>query len=85
MTRHTLFVIGLMLTFAAPLSAQTLGTAFTYQGQLKESGQPANGLYDLQACLYDSPVNPTALGCAPDAPVAHQVRPPAGHPRRLED
>jgi len=68
MTRHTLFVIGLMLTFAAPLSAQTLGTAFTYQGQLKESGQPANGLYDLQACLYDSPVNPTALGCAPDAP-----------------
>ena len=54
MTRHTLFVIGLMLTFAAPLSAQTLGTAFTYQGQLKESGQPANGLYDF-CLLYTSP------------------------------
>ena len=68
MKRYSLLVSCLLVAVASPMAAQTLGTAFTYQGQLKESGQPANGLYDLQACLYDSPVNPTALGCAPDAP-----------------
>ncbi len=56
-------------TLLVPVSlcAQTLGTAFTYQGQLTESGQPANGLYDLQACLFDSLVSPVAIGCAADA------------------
>lgn len=43
-----------------------LGSAFTYQGQLRESGLPANGLYDLQVCLFDGPVNPVTLACAPD-------------------
>ena len=66
MTRHSLFALVVTLASALTLSAQTLGTAFTYQGQLKESGLPANGLYDLQVCLYDSLVNPTTLGCAPD-------------------
>ncbi len=50
----------------SPLAAQPLGSAFTYQGQLKQSGQPANELYDLQVCLFDSAVNPVALACAPD-------------------
>ncbi len=50
--------------FAAP--AQPLGTSFTYQGQLTESGQPATGLYDLQVCLFDSPSNPVPIACAPD-------------------
>lgn len=59
----------LLATCAAPpyLSAQTLGTAFTYQGQLTEAGQAASGLFDLQACLFDSLVNPVAIGCAADA------------------
>lgn len=57
----------LALWSSAPGFAQgALGTAFTYQGQLTESGQPANGLFDLQACLYDAPGNPTALACAAD-------------------
>ncbi len=61
----------LLATFAlgsaAPVFAQgALGSAFTYQGQLTESGQPANGLYDLQVCLFDSPGNPVALACAAD-------------------
>lgn len=43
MTRHTM---------AAPL-----GTAFTYQGQLTDGGLPANGSYDLQMSLWDSPTN----------------------------
>jgi hypothetical protein len=55
------------LAASAPAVAQgALGAAFTYQGQLTESGQPANGLYDLQVCLFDAPGNPVALMCAPD-------------------
>ncbi|MCB1561384.1 MAG: hypothetical protein KDI75_09870 [Xanthomonadales bacterium] len=42
-------------TLSMPAAAAPLGTAFTYQGQLSESGQPASGLYDLQACLFDNP------------------------------
>ncbi|MFN0135467.1 MAG: hypothetical protein ACKVS9_05030 [Phycisphaerae bacterium] len=29
-----------------------LGTVFTYQGQLKEAGSPASGLYDIRFQLY---------------------------------
>jgi len=36
----------------APLLAQ--GTAFVYQGQLNNSGSPANGNYDLRFTIYDS-------------------------------
>lgn len=49
------------------LPAAALGTAFSYQGQLTESGQPASGLYDLQVCLFDSLVNPVQIACAADA------------------
>lgn len=55
-----------LLLATAGAGAQTLGSAFTYQGQLKELGQPASGLYDLQMCLFDSPSNPIAMACAPD-------------------
>ena len=48
---------------AAAALAVPLGSAFTYQGQLKESGQPASGLYDLQVCLFDDPANPVPLSC----------------------
>lgn len=40
---------------AATLSAQTqVGTAFTYQGKLENSGSPANGSHDLRFTLYDA-------------------------------
>lgn len=52
--------------FSVAVSAQSLGNAFSYQGQLKESGLPATGLYDFQACLFDSLLNPTTLICTPD-------------------
>src|SRR2546423_3812956 len=38
------------------------GTTFTYQGQLTESGWPANGLYDLRFSLYDSASGGSAVG-----------------------
>ena len=66
-----LVLSGRQLAAAAPL-----GPAFTYQGQLRESGQPANGLYDLQACLFDDPVNPVPLACSAnfdDVPVEEGV------------
>src|SRR5262249_43219468 len=34
--------------------AATLGSAFTYQGRLTDSGAPATGNYDFQFKLYDS-------------------------------
>ncbi len=48
-------------------AAQTpLGSGFSYQGLLKDSGQPATGLYDLQACLFGTPTSATPLLCMTD-------------------
>ncbi|HUU96278.1 MAG TPA: tail fiber domain-containing protein [Phycisphaerae bacterium] len=55
--KTTLFgvlVLGLMLLGPAVESrGDPLGTAFTYQGQLKQAGSPANGPYDFAFLLYD--------------------------------
>lgn len=59
------FFVPLVL-LATSGSAQSLGSAFTYQGQLTETGQAANGLYDIQACLFDAPLSAVAIACAPD-------------------
>jgi hypothetical protein len=48
-----LVVVGAAWT-GAPLGAQPLGTAFTYQGRLTDAGSPANGSYDLQLVLRDA-------------------------------
>jgi predicted regulator of Ras-like GTPase activity (Roadblock/LC7/MglB family) len=56
--------------------AQPIGSAFTYQGRLTESGLPANGLYDLQACLFETASSVPVLACAPiidDVPVEEGV------------
>jgi hypothetical protein len=48
------FAAGFALVWMAPsVSAQT--TAFTYQGRLTDGGNPANGNYDLQFKLFDTP------------------------------
>ena len=61
--RDGILLTGCWLSFAA---AAPLGGAFTYQGQLKEAGQPATGLYDLQFCLFDMPANVIPLGYVAD-------------------
>jgi hypothetical protein len=38
---------------ATPLAAAPLGTGFIYQGQLKENGAPANGVFDFEFRLFD--------------------------------
>src|SRR5687768_4124680 len=57
----------LLLMITASLEAAPLGTSFTYQGQLRENGQPASGLFDLQFCLFDAASGPIPLACATDA------------------
>jgi len=66
-SRSTLVLAMLALAVAASSpSAQTLGSAFTYQGQLKDADAPATGLYDFQFCVYDVAAGSSALLCAPD-------------------
>lgn len=47
-----------MMLFTGPAVAQQ--TAFTYQGKLFQSGQPADGLFDIEFALFD-----TATGGSP--------------------
>ena len=52
------FLLTLAL-FAVTVRLQAQGTGFTYQGRLNDTGNPANGLYDIRAGLY-----PTSSGGA---------------------
>jgi hypothetical protein len=63
--RSSLVLSGIFV-IAGSVFAQTLGSAFTYQGQLTEAGQPATGLYDLQICLFDDPNAGAELACSAD-------------------
>jgi hypothetical protein len=73
---HHLRLVALMFSILNPqlstLFAQ--GTAFTYQGELREGGAPANGPFDLRFTLFDaftngSPVTGTA--CVEDVQVVN--------------
>lgn len=61
-------LVGGLLAAVLPAAAlaQPLGSSFSYQGQLSDSGTPALGLYDLQVCLFATPTQPLPLACAPD-------------------
>ncbi len=59
-------IIALLSLAATPLHAQTVGSGFTYQGLLRDTGALATGLYDMRVCLHDSSSNPVPLTCAPD-------------------
>ena len=52
-----------LLALATKLAlAGPVGTAFTWQGQIHDSGQPATGTYDLRFTLFDAAGGGTALG-----------------------
>jgi hypothetical protein len=51
-----------MLLLAGLRQAAAQGTAFTYQGQLNDSGRPASGIYDLQFALFDAATNGNQVG-----------------------
>ena len=50
-------LLGSLLAFAFMVQAEPVGTAFTYQGELQQSGDPATGSYDFQFDLFDAEVN----------------------------
>lgn len=52
------------LSSATPLARANAGvsTAFTYQGQLRDGGSPANGAYDFDFRLYDAVTNGAQIG-----------------------
>lgn len=51
MRRIVMTFLLLLASLAPPAGAQLLGTAFTYQGSLKEAGAPAVGSFDFQFAL----------------------------------
>lgn len=59
----SLITLGLVLG-APSLVAAPLGTAFTYQGELRQGGGAASGLYDFQFCIFDDPVAASGSLCS---------------------
>lgn len=60
MTRITQFIV-VIAVLAGTAAAQT-DTTFTYQGELKESGEPADGLFDMDFALWDAPGGGSQVG-----------------------
>src|SRR5450631_4192635 len=46
------WLVCILVVLGAADSLRAQGTAFTYQGQLNDSGSPADGRYDLTFTLY---------------------------------
>ena len=59
-TQLTFRLAALLVTAVA--TAQTLTTAFTYQGRLTELGALADGEYDLEFRLHDAPAGGAQIG-----------------------
>ena len=53
-SRLLLLALAVLLVAPSGLNAAAVGTAFTYQGQLRDGGVPAGGTYNLQFKLYDA-------------------------------
>jgi len=62
-SRLAMFAVTLALGSAVETAHGTpLGTEFTYQGQLKDAGLPADGDYDFVFRLFDDPNDGTQIG-----------------------
>lgn len=56
------WILCMLLSAPVALFAGTpMGTAFTYQGRLTDSGGPANGQYDLEFTLYEDQAGASAV------------------------
>ena len=49
------------ILFSCALSGDPLGTGFTYQGELKQLGAPANGPFDFRFLLFDIDVGGSSI------------------------
>jgi hypothetical protein len=61
MKRSFTIIIITLILFAATAVAEPLGTGFTYQGELKQQGVPANGSFDFEFNLFDVAVDGISL------------------------
>jgi hypothetical protein len=52
--------LGVMVWLVEFSKAESIGTAFTYQGRLMDANEAADGLYDFQFKLYDSDEPPVS-------------------------
>ena len=67
--RLLVFIAAAALKCGTTLAGTTpQGTAFTYQGVLKEGGEPANGTHFLRFQLWDAPAGGTQVGADVDQP-----------------
>jgi len=60
-TTKMLTILVLMVCTAELARAAPMGTAFTYQGRLMEANEPADGVYEFEFKLYDSPTDGSQL------------------------
>jgi len=58
----TVSALALLSTLNPQPSTAALGTAFTYQGRLADTGSAANGVYDLRFAPYDALSGGTQVG-----------------------
>lgn len=61
MKRSLTIIIATCILFTSNTFAEPLGTGFTYQGELKKQGAPANGTFDFEFNLFDVMVDGLAL------------------------
>jgi hypothetical protein len=54
-------LLSLVIICLGLVTAQAQQTAFTYQGKLTDGASAANGNYDLQFALFDSPTDGTQI------------------------
>lgn len=57
-----LLFISMMLVGHGAAFGQAVGTAFTYQGELRSTGQPANGAFDFQFRLFNAATGGSQVG-----------------------
>ena len=60
--RLALAVVFVLAAGSRLAAAEPLGTAFTYQGQLRQEGIPLNGACDLQFSLWDAAAGGIQVG-----------------------
>jgi hypothetical protein len=59
---YILSTLALLVCVAGHVVASPMGSAFSYQGQLNDGTNPANGSYDLQFAVFDASTSGTQLG-----------------------
>lgn len=67
-SRMLIATMVLVLNGWTSAGASPVGSAFTYQGVLKDGGAPANGTYHLRFQLFDAPTGSAQVGPDVDAP-----------------